>query len=132
MKRTGSCLCGQATFSAEARPRLQACHCSMCRKRVGGPFMAVPCDKAEFSGSVKRYESSEGFERGFCRECGSSLYFHPKGSGLHGIPIGLFDDQTGLPFLTEFFIDQKPDCYAFSNDTKKMTGAEFSEKFRKS
>lgn len=93
--------------------------------------MAVPCDKAEFSGPVKRYASSEGYERGFCSVCGSSLFFHPGGSGLHGIPIGLFDDQTGLPFLTEFFIDQKPDCYAFANDTRQMTGAEFAAVFRK-
>lgn len=93
--------------------------------------MAVPCDQAEFKGPVKRYQSSEGFERGFCGNCGSSLYFHPEGSGLHGIPLGLFDDQTGLPFLTEFFIDQKPDCYAFANDTSQMTAAQFTEAFRK-
>ncbi len=93
--------------------------------------MAVPCQQATFSGPVKRYASSEGFERGFCSECGSSLFFHPKGSGLHGIPIGLFDDQTGLPFKTEFFIDQKPGCYAFANETRQMTAAEFRETFRK-
>ncbi len=130
MTRTGSCLCGSVTLSADALPRLQACHCSMCRKWVGGPFMAVPCTGAVFEGPVKRYRSSDGFERGFCTECGSSLFFHPKGSDLHGIPLGLFDDQSELPFKAEFFIEQKPACYSFSNETRKMTGEEFETKFR--
>ncbi|MET1412814.1 GFA family protein [Roseibium sp. HPY-6] len=130
MRRSGSCLCGQVTFSADAIPRLQACHCSMCRKWVGGPFMAVPCKDAEFEGPVQRYASSDGFERGFCSVCGSNLFFHPIGSGIHGIPIGLFDDQTELPFKAEFFIDQKPENYSFSDVTRKMTGEEFAHKFR--
>ena len=130
MTRTGSCLCGSVTLSADALPRLQACHCSMCRKWVGGPFMAVPCTGAVFEGPVKRYRSSDGFERGFCCECGSSLFFHPEGSDLHGIPFGLFDDPPDLPFKAEFFIDQKPACYSFSDETRKMTGEEFDAKFR--
>ncbi|MBG6141956.1 hypothetical protein IWQ51_000065 [Labrenzia sp. EL_142] len=130
MNRTGNCLCGQVTFTAEALPRLQACHCSMCRKWVGGPFMAVPCTNSKFEGPVQRYASSEGFERGFCPVCGSSIFFHPIDSDLHGIPIGLFDDPSGLPFKAEFFIDQKPDCYTFADETRKMTGEEFDKKFR--
>lgn len=131
MRRTGRCLCGKVTFSAEAMPRFQACHCSSYRKWVGGPFLSVPCERAEFKGPVKRYASSEGFERGFCETCGSNLFFHPIGSGLHGIPIGLFDDQSDLPFKAEFFIDEKPENYAFSNDTSHLTAAEFRDKFRK-
>lgn len=127
---TGSCLCKSVTLSADALPRLQACHCSMCRKWVGGPFLAVPCTGAVFEGPVKRYQSSDGFERGFCTECGSSLYFHPQGSDLHGIPYGLFDGQPDLPFKAEFFIEQKPACYAFADETRKMTGEEFETKFR--
>ncbi len=92
--------------------------------------MAVPCTQANFTGPVRRYTSSEGFERGFCSVCGSALFFHPVGSDIHGIPIGLFDDQSDLPFKVEFFVDQKPDYYTFSNETRGMTGAEFAQKFR--
>lgn len=129
MKRTGSCLCGGVTFEAETMPTMQACHCSMCRKWGGGPFMAVPCKAASFDGSISRYASSEGTERGFCTTCGSGLFFHATGTPIHAIPIALFDDQSGLPFRAEIYIDDKPDYYAFSNETKKMTGAEFEKKF---
>ena len=92
--------------------------------------MAVPCQPVSFSGSVTRYASSKTFERGFCATCGSNLFFHDAGSSIHAIPIGLFDDQSGLPFRAEIYIDDKPDYYAFSNETRKMTGAEFEKKFR--
>lgn len=130
MKRTGSCLCGEVTFEAEPMPSMQACHCSMCRKWSAGPFMSVPCQGASFAGPIGEYASSEGNVRGFCKTCGSSLYFHPSEVPVHAIPISLFDDQSELPFRVEIFIDDKPDYYEFANPTKKMTGAEFMEKFR--
>ncbi len=132
MKRTGSCLCGSVTFEAETTPTMQACHCSMCRKWGGGPFMAVPCKEASFAGPVNRYASSENVERGFCATCGSSLFYHAAGGPIHAIPIALFDDQSDLPFRAEIYIDDKPDYYDFANTTKKMTGAEFKAKFKPS
>ena len=54
MTRTGSCLCGQVTFTAETMPTMQACHCAMCRKWGSGPFMAVPCKEAVFTGPTVR------------------------------------------------------------------------------
>ncbi len=130
MPRTGTCLCGEVSFSAEPMPTLQACHCGMCRKWGGGPLMATPCKDAVFEGPVTRYASSAGAERGFCATCGTHLFFFAKAAGIHAVPIGLFDDQTGLPFRAEVYVDSKPDYYAFSNETKRMTGAEFEAKFR--
>lgn len=130
MPRTGKCLCGKVSFSAEPFPTMQACHCSMCRKWSGGPFMAVPCKDAVFEGPVTRYASSEGADRGFCPTCGTHLFYLAKALGIHAIPIGLFDDQTGLPFRVELYVESQPDYYAFSDDTKKMSGAEFEAKFR--
>lgn len=130
MQRSGKCLCGEVTFSAEPAPTLQACHCDMCRKWGGGPFMATPCNEANFEGPVASYASSDHADRGFCSTCGTHLFFHAKSAGIHAIPIGLFDDQNGLPFRAEIFIDRKPDYYAFGNETKQMTGAEFEAKFR--
>ncbi len=93
--------------------------------------MSVPCKAATFDGPIGRYVSSEGCERGFCTNCGSSLFFHASGTPIHAISIALFDDQSGLPFCAEIYIDDKPDYYAFSNETKEMTGAEFESRFRR-
>ena len=130
MKRTGSCLCGAVTFEAKTMPTMQACHCSMCRNWSAGPFMAVPCEDAAFSGPISRYESSGDNERGFCTTCGSNLFFHTRGGPIHAIPIALFDDPSDLKFRAEIYIDDKPDYYEFANATKKFTGAEFEAKFR--
>ena len=130
MMRTGRCLCGDVTFEAEPLPTFQACHCSMCLKwGGGGPYMAVPSKKAQFFGPITRYASSEGVERGFCAKCGSCLFFHMSGHDIHAIAISQFDDQSGLPFRAEIYIDDKPDYYEFENQTKKMTGAEFAARF---
>lgn len=131
MQRTGSCLCGAVTVEAETLPTLQACHCGMCRKSGGGgPFMAVPCKGARFGGPVERYASSDGVERGFCGRCGSTLFFHPVGSGIHAVSIALFDDQSGLPFRVEIHVEDQPDYYAFANETRRMTGEEFAARVR--
>ena len=130
MPRTGKCLCGEVSFSAESMPTMQACHCDTCRKWSGGPFMATPCKDANFDGPVARYASSVHAERGFCSTCGTHLFFLAMSQGIHAVPIGLFDDQTDLPFRAEIFVDRKPDYYAFSNKTKQMTGDEFEAKFR--
>ena len=105
MPRTGKCLCGASRFRAEPLGSLQACHCKMCRTWGGGPFMVVPCKDAHFEGPVGRYASSEHAERGFCATCGTHLFFLAKESGVHGIPIGLFGDQSGLPFKAEIWPD---------------------------
>ncbi len=91
--------------------------------------MSVPCKSAAFDGPISRYASSEGVERGFCATCGSNLFFHSSGGPIHAIPIGLFDEQSEIPFRAEIYIDDKPDYYEFANPTKKMTGAEFRSKF---
>lgn len=128
MQRTGSCLCGAVTVEAETLPTPQACDCAMCRKSGGvGPFMAVPCKAATFSGPVTRYASSEGIERGFCSRCGSTPSFHPVGRDIHGVSIALFDDQSGLQLRVEIHVEDQPDCYAFANETRRMTGDEFAE-----
>lgn len=40
-----------------------------------------------------------------------------------------FDDPGQFAFNSEIFIDENPGNYAFSNQTKKLTGAEFIAQF---
>ena len=39
------------------------------------------------------------------------------------------DDQSGLKLTGQVFIDEKPDWYAFANETRNMTGAELFAMF---
>lgn len=40
------------------------------------------------------------------------------------MPAGLFNNNDGLLFDHQVFIDEKPSYYCFSNETTNMTGAE--------
>ena len=122
------CLCGSVSIQAEAMSRnVGSCHCSTCRKWAGGPMLSVSCGKeVALTGEehISIYDSSAWAERGFCKNCGSHLFYRIKENQEYIIPIGLFDNAEGLTFQRQVFIDEKPDYYSFANNTLNMTGAE--------
>lgn len=126
-EKNGSCLCGKIKFTArEASHHVGACHCGMCRQWGGGPFMAVDCGTdVSFEGeeNISVFDSSAWAERGFCKHCGSHLFYRIKANQQTMIPAGLFDDDS-FEFSRQVFIDNKPEFYSFSNETRDMTGAE--------
>lgn len=128
----GSCLCNSVTVETSTVSEFEACHCSMCRRWGGGPFLAVHCDSSvSLSGSefIKVFESSDWAERGFCSNCGTHLYYHLKPTDEYIIPVGLFQSEGNFEFKQQIFIDKKPDYYEFSNSTEKLTEQQVFEKF---
>ncbi len=132
-ERQGQCLCGAIRITAkEAGSSVGACHCKMCRRWGGGPFMEIDCGTAisfDNEENVSVFDSSAWAERGFCRKCGTHLFYRIKESGQHMVPVGLFDDEENLVFKTQVFIDEKPPYYGFENETQEMTGAEIFAMF---
>ncbi|NKB99107.1 MAG: GFA family protein [Pseudomonadales bacterium] len=128
MSASGKCLCGSVSYSAEdVDPHVHACHCSMCRGWTGGPMLAASVGSIEFKGEdkLKRYQSSEWAERGFCSDCGTSLFYHMKEPGMYIMATGTFDDPEQFAMSGEIYIDEKPSGYNFAGDHPRMTGAEF-------
>ncbi|GJE02282.1 GFA family protein [Methylobacterium isbiliense] len=125
---SGRCLCGAVRF--RARPRrleMDVCHCGLCRRWSGGALMAVECDPGlavEDEGQLGLYASSDHGERGFCRACGTSLFWRMRDGSFLAVCAQAFDAPDRFVLATEIFIDDKPANYAFANDTHKMTGAE--------
>ena len=112
--------------------KVGACHCAMCRKWGGGPLMAVNCGVDVFfegEDNILVFDSSGWAERGFCKKCGSHLFYRLKERKEYIIPTGLFDDQESFVFNTQVFIDKKPSFYCFANKTNDMTEAEVFEKY---
>ncbi|UTV29500.1 GFA family protein [Photobacterium atrarenae] len=130
---SGSCLCGKVTLKAEqADLHVGACHCGMCRKWGGGPYLAVEAgDQVTIDGEafVSRFASSEWAERGFCSVCGTHLFYRLKDKNQYIVPAGLLDQQDKLVMSHQIFIDKKPEYYAFSNSTENMTEAEVFAKY---
>ncbi|NOX50905.1 MAG: GFA family protein, partial [Gammaproteobacteria bacterium] len=115
-------------FTAEdIDTHVHACHCSMCRGWTGGPMLAASVGSVEFSGesNIKRYASSEWAERGFCAQCGSSLFYHLKEPNMYIMATGCFDNAEQFSLAGEIFIDEKPSSYNFAGDHSRLTGEEF-------
>ncbi len=77
---TGGCLCGAIRYQTDGAPFHESiCHCSLCRRSSGAPFVAwfsVPRASATLtSGAPAWFHSSIYGERGFCAQCGTSLFF---------------------------------------------------------
>ena len=132
-ERRGHCLCGSVRLIAhETSNEVGACHCKMCRRWGGGPFMEIECGtNVTFDGeeNISVYDSSDWGQRGFCNQCGAHLFFLFKKTGGYGVPIGLFDDDEKLEFRHQVFIDDKPPFYEFANKTNNMTGPELIAKY---
>lgn len=90
--------------------------------------MAVDCGtNVQFEGreSIALFDSSEWAERGFCKKCGSCLFYRLKTGGQYFMMYGLFDESSSsLVFDHQVFIDEKPAHYTFENKTQNMTGEE--------
>lgn len=129
----GQCLCGETRFSVQKLEHHHGvCHCAMCRQwGGGGPFFATPVQELTWAEKkhLKTYESSEWAQRGFCGNCGSSLFYYQKPTGQYMFSIGAFKDEAGFKIAGEIFIDHKPDGYAFVGDHPRETAAEVIAKF---
>ncbi|MCE7030088.1 GFA family protein [Jiella avicenniae] len=127
------CLCGGVRIDADIENQeVGACHCDICRRWAGGPFMAVEAsENVVLAGTdlLGIYESSGWGERGFCTACGSTLFWRSKDAAHYAISAMAFDDLSEAVLTKQIFIDSKPDWYAFANETKSMTGAEFLAQF---
>jgi hypothetical protein len=128
MSATGRCLCGSVTFSAEdVHNHIHSCHCNMCQRWNGGPAFASPVGSIQFNDEeqIARYSSSDWAERGFCKHCGSNLFYRLKQGDQYFVAMGTFDDLAAFKLAGEIYIDEKPGAYNFAGDHPRMTGAEF-------
>ncbi|MEC9282546.1 MAG: GFA family protein [Bdellovibrionota bacterium] len=133
MKLTGSCLCKSVKFSFSAEKKdFGVCHCSVCRKWGGGPAFVVQStgDVAiEGEENVQTYQSSEWAERGFCKTCGTHLFYRMKEVDFCNFNLGTIDGNEDFEFSLQVFTDAKPESYSFSNQTHCMTEKEVLEAF---
>ena len=95
----GSCLCGAVSFTTTGRLRgVVYCHCSQCRKQSGHFYAAtnVPDENLKVEGrdQITWYAASQSARRGFCRTCGSALFWKHKDLADKG---DYYEIADGLP-----------------------------------
>ena len=116
----GSCLCGAVAFEVDKIPEsYRACHCNACRKSGGHYWSAFSVDNADFrfteDRGLKWYRSSDWAERGFCKECGASLFFKPLGKDIIEVAPGSIDGPTGTMLAGHIFVAFKGDYYELAD-----------------
>ncbi len=108
---TGGCFCGAVRFSFELPSKWCAhCHCSMCRRVHGAGYVTwVGFEEDRFTldrgeDSLAWFASSEAAQRGFCKTCGSSMFFRSeRWAGEIHVALGCMDGP----------IDRQPQAHAF-------------------
>ena len=137
-ERTGQCMCGAVSFTAKDAPdHYGVCHCEMCRRWAGSALFAstVPADGITWTGEahIKTLQSSSWAERGWCQRCGTGLFYHVTAEGPmsanYEIPVGLFDDTTGMVLRGEIFFDHRVQGIDLGGEHSRLTRAETLAKF---
>jgi hypothetical protein len=118
----GSCLCGKVKFTIEGPIGApDACHCKACRKQSGHYFASGNVKRAALAVTgteyVKWYQSSEKIRRGFCANCGSSLFWDPpeKDYDWIAVAMGALDSPTDMQLHHHIFVSEKGDYYAITD-----------------
>jgi hypothetical protein len=134
MKANGSCLCKSIRFSFEVKEKsFDACHCQMCRSWGGGPALTVQSAghlKIVGEENISLYSSSKWAERGFCKLCGSNLFYRLKHHDFCNFNLGTLENQREFKFTKQIYIDHKVENYNFAEETLMMTEQEVIDSFQ--
>jgi hypothetical protein len=101
---TGGCGCGVVRFAVLEPPVLASyCHCTRCQRRTGGgsslQARLAPGSFTLTEGEehVAVWAPTGGFEKCFCRLCGSALFSrNPSDPTTVSVRFGAFDDDPGI------------------------------------
>jgi hypothetical protein len=127
--RTGGCLCGAVRYHVDGPMRpVIACHCRECRRQSGHYYAASQALRAnvEITGAdqLTWYHASAHAARGFCRHCGSALFFQGTNSDRIAILAGSVDEPSGLELAGHVFVSEQGDYYTLDDDLPKARGEE--------
>ena len=123
----GGCLCGAVRYRLKAPLRpIVACHCGQCRRWHGhfGAYTAVPKTALELTAAagLEWYRSSDVAARGFCRVCGSSLFWRSDRREHVSIAAGSLDDSSAVRLAEHIFVADKADYYDLTDGLRQREG----------
>jgi len=120
----GSCLCNQVQYEIDGEfEDVLNCHCSMCRKLHASAFRTRAKITSESWKTIKGdefikfYESSPGEYKGFCSNCGSSLFTkfdeYPE---ILGFPFGTLDTDPKVKPTRHIYVGSKAAWHDISDN----------------
>ena len=122
---SASCLCKGISMKirGEFRPVIN-CHCIQCAKTHGNyaAYTSVLEKNIVFKSkkTLKWYKSSSKAKRGFCNNCGASIFFKRSGSRAVSISAGLFKNPSKLKTISHIYVKNKRDYYKIEDKLPKF------------
>ncbi len=122
----GRCECGAVAFEiAGPLTPPSICHCSQCRRLSGhawsGTWARVAELKFNRDDGLKWYRSSAWAERGFCAECGASLFYRLTDDAARiSVAPGSLDQPTGLRAHRHIYVGSKGDYYDIADGLAQL------------
>lgn len=119
----GSCLCGAVRIEIQEplEHAPEACRCTQRRKQTGSYLIGVKVRRTASrvlgEDSVAWYRSSTKVERGFCRACGSTLFWKPdiEGYAWTSVTMGCLDTALSIRVAKHTFLGDKEGYYEISD-----------------
>jgi hypothetical protein len=118
---TGGCFCGRVRYEAAGTPFHETnCHCSICRRTTGAPFVTwFSVARSQFrivSGQPTRFRSTAKGMRSFCPQCGTQLTFeHEDFSDEIDITTCSLDRPDELPPKDHTYVSSKVGWFEFGD-----------------
>ena len=109
---TGGCQCGAVRYRLKTPPHeVSVCFCRMCQKAAGsyfGAFASSRIGEVEWTrGQPAIFNSSEVAERGFCRDCGTPLFYDGRGAGHINVTLGSLDDPDDIRPIAQSGVESR-------------------------
>ncbi|MGD2172666.1 MAG: GFA family protein [Gammaproteobacteria bacterium] len=110
---TGGCLCGGVRYRITGpRRNVIVCHCENCRRTHG--HVAAYTSLRQSDLELQRQDTLEWYHdsspdtwRGFCRRCGSSLFWDARdGRGKMAVAAGTLDDSGELETIGHVYVSE--------------------------
>lgn len=123
--RVASCLCGgvKVRILGKVRPVLN-CHCSQCMKTHGNFSAYTECFEEDLKFLKKStliwFQSSSFAKRGFCSNCGGSVFYKKIKSDSISVSAGMFNYPTKLKTSSNIFVKGKLDYYSIDKRLKNF------------
>ena len=129
---TGGCFCGAVRYEVEGPLRgIVNCHCTQCAKLNGNFGAHSKALKSKITivkdEGLSWYKISDIARRGFCRKCGSGLFWDHIEQNALGIIAGSLDRPVDLKTLGHIFVKDKADFYEITDDLQQFKGSSNGE-----
>ena len=123
--KIANCLCGGVKIKIKGKLRhVINCHCSQCLKTHGNFAAYTSCseDRIDFINkkTLKWYRSSKIAKRGFCSNCGASIFYKLLKSENISIAAGMFHNPTKLKTHSNIYTKGRLDYYKLDSKIPKF------------